>query len=70
MIDPDLKVELDQLNKNLTEINKKSGSAGIWRSFFNGVFGALGYVAGLALVVVILGGYCKKPGFCKPLRTK
>jgi len=61
MIDPDLKVQLDEVNKNLIEIkNKKSG--GVWRAFFNGMFGALGYVAGLAVVVVILGWVLQKTG--------
>jgi hypothetical protein len=61
MIDPDLKVQLDIVNANLIEIkNKKSG--GVWRAFFNGMFGALGYIAGLAIVVVILGWILQKTG--------
>jgi hypothetical protein len=61
MLDPDLKIQLDIVNANLIEIkNKKSG--GVWRSFFNGMFGALGYVAGLAIVVVILGWVLQKTG--------
>jgi hypothetical protein len=62
MLDPDLKVELDLLNQNLTEIKKKTGSGGIWRAFFNGMFSALGYVIGLAIVVVILGWVLQKTG--------
>lgn len=54
MIDSDLKNQLDEINKNLTEIKHKTGSS-IWRSFFSGMFSALGYVVGLAVVVVILG---------------
>ena len=42
-------------------IEKKKGP-GIWRAFFNGVFGALGYVVGVALVVVILGWILQKTG--------
>ncbi len=70
MIDPDLKTELDQLNKNLTEINKKTGKTGIWRSFFNGMFGALGYIAGVALVVVILGWFLQKTGLLKSFQDQ
>jgi hypothetical protein len=62
MIDQDLKIELDRLNQNLVEINKKSGKAGVWRAFFNGAFSALGYVAGLAVVVLILGWFLQRTG--------
>lgn len=62
MIDPDLKTQLDSISQNLTEINKKSGKAGIWRSFFNGMFSALGYVVGLVIVVLVLGWFLQKTG--------
>ncbi len=62
MIDPELKIQLDSITENLNQINKKSGKTGIWRSFFNGVFSALGYVAGLAIVVVILGWILQRTG--------
>ena len=53
MIDPDLKIELDKLNENLVAIqNKKSG--GVWRAFFNGMFGAFGYLVGIVVVVVVV----------------
>jgi hypothetical protein len=69
MIDPDLKTQLDIVNSNLIAIkNKKSG--GVWRSFFNGMFSALGYVAGLALVVVILGWTLQKTGLLKPFQDQ
>ncbi len=61
MIDPDLQKQLELINSNLVDIKTKKGS-GVWRSFFNGMFAALGYVAGLALVVVILGWYLNKSG--------
>jgi hypothetical protein len=61
MIDPDLKTQLDIVNANLIAIkNKKSG--GVWRSFFNGIFSALGYVVGLAIIIVILGWVLQKTG--------
>lgn len=61
MIDPDLKIELDKLNENLVAIQKKK-NGGVWRAFFNGMFGALGYIAGLAIVVLILGWFLQKNG--------
>src|SRR4051812_31542371 len=64
MIDPDLKVQLEQINQNLVAIEKKKG-AGIWRSFFNGMFNALGYMVGLAIVVVIVGWILQKTGILK-----
>jgi hypothetical protein len=61
MIDPDLKTQLDIVNANLIALkNKKSG--GVWRAFFNGIFGALGYVVGLAIVIVILGWILQRTG--------
>jgi hypothetical protein len=70
MIDPDLKTELDQLNKNLTEINKKASKTGIWRSFFNGMFGALGYIAGIAIIIVVLTWFLQKTGLLKPFQDE
>jgi hypothetical protein len=70
MIDPDLKTQLDSINQNLTEIKKKSGSGGVWRAFFGGVFSALGYVVGLAIVVVILGVFFQKTGLLKPFQDQ
>jgi hypothetical protein len=61
MIDPDLKKQLDDINVNLTEIKKKTGTS-VWKSFFTGMFSALGYVAGLAIVVVIFGWILQKTG--------
>lgn len=61
MIDPDLKIQLDIVNANLIAIkNKKSG--GVWRAFFNGVFGAFGYVVGLVIVVFLLVWALQKTG--------
>jgi hypothetical protein len=70
MIDPDLKIQLDQLNQNLTEIKKKSGSGGVWRAFFNGMFSALGYVVGLVIVVLILGWILQKTGTLQAVETQ
>jgi hypothetical protein len=69
MIDPDLKTELDQINKSLTAIEgKKSG--GVWRAFFNGMFGALGYIAGLVIVVLILGWVLQRMGWLQAFQDR
>ena len=59
MIDPDLQKQLSEINANL--IASKKGP-GIWRAFFNGMFGALGYLAGLAIIIGLLGWYLNKIG--------
>lgn len=69
MIDPELQHYLSGINQNLTEIKTKKGP-GIWRSFFNGVFGALGYLVGVALVVIILGWFMQKTGLLKPFQDQ
>ena len=62
MIDPDLKIQLDQLNDSLAKIKNKNAGGGVWRAFFNGMFGALGYIVGLGVVVVILAWFLQKNG--------
>jgi hypothetical protein len=60
-MDPELKEQLQIINSQLESIKKKTGQ-GIARSFFNGMFGALGYIAGLAIVLVVLGWFLNKTG--------
>ena len=69
MIDPDLKVQLDQLNQNLIEIKNKKGG-GVWRAFFNGMFGAFGYLVGIVVVVVIVGWTLKVTGLLAPFQVQ
>ncbi len=61
MIEPELNTYLKDINQHLDEMKAKKGP-GIWRSFFNGVFSALGYVVGLALVVVVLSWILARMG--------
>ena|SRR6185436_15946917 len=53
MIEPELQHYLANINQNLQEIKNKK-LPGLWRSFFNGMFSAFGYVVGLAVAVVLL----------------
>jgi len=69
MIDPELKIELDQLNQNLTAIKNKS-SPGIWRAFFNGMFGALGYLVGIVVVVAVVGWFLATTGLIAPFQEQ
>ena len=61
MIDPELKTELDQINQNLVQLIKKP-TGSIWRSFLSGIMSALGYMVGLAIVVVLIGWFLQKSG--------
>jgi hypothetical protein len=45
----------------IKQIKKKTGG-GVWRAFFNGMFGALGYVLGLGLVVLVLAWFLQENG--------
>ncbi len=52
--------QLEEINSNLVALkNKKQG---VLRSFLMGMFSALGYAAGLALVIVVLGWVLNKMG--------
>ena len=61
MIDPELKTSLNEINTHLVEFKTKK-SAGIWRSFFNGMFNALGYIVGFIIVIVLLVWFLNKMG--------
>ena len=69
MIDPDLQKQLEAINSSLVAINQKK-NPGIWRSFFNGMFGALGYLVGIIVVVIIVGWFLKTTGLIKPFQEQ
>jgi len=69
MLDPDLQKQLDLINSNLVAIQTKK-NPGIWRAFFNGMFGALGYVAGLVIVLVIIGWILQQTGLWTPIQNQ
>ena len=61
MLDPELKNYLSGINQHLVDLKNKK-NPGIWRAFFNGIFAAVGYVVGIAVVVIILGWVLNKTG--------
>lgn len=69
MIDPELKTHLDSINKNLAEINRKTGSS-IWRSFFTGTLSGLGSVIGVAIAITIIGWILNSVGFIPAFRNE
>ena len=54
MIEQELKDHLEKINQNLIEIKQKTGTR-FWRAFFNGVASGVGYLVGVAIVLVIVG---------------
>jgi hypothetical protein len=68
-MDLDLEKNLKEINQNLVEIKKKKGP-GILRAFFNGVFGALGYLVGLAIIFVVLGWFLNKIGMLSVVKDQ
>jgi len=69
MIDPELQGYLSGINHSLTEIKEKR-NPGIWRSFFNGMFSAFGYLVGVVLVIVIVGWFLAKTGLLIPFQDQ
>ena len=70
MIDPELKTELDKINRSLTGIFHKTES--LWRAFVRGVLqgigGILGVVVAVALIGWILNAIGVIPGFREQAR--
>ena len=69
MLDPELKDYLSGINLSLTEIKNKK-HPGIWRSFFNGMFGAFGYLVGVVVVIVAVGWILQITGLIKPFQVE
>lgn len=69
MLDPDLKQSLDQINKNLFEINRKTRSS-VWRSFVTGALSGLGSIFGVALALLMLGWILNVIGVIPALKNQ
>jgi hypothetical protein len=69
MLDPELKDYLSGINLSLTEIKNKK-TPGVWRAFFNGMFGALGYLVGIVIVVLAVGWFLNYTGLIKPFQEQ
>ena len=68
MIDPELKTELDKLNRTLVGIFHKTES--LWRAFVRGVLQGLGSVLGVVLAVLIIGWILNVMGVIPGLRQQ
>ena len=71
MMDPELQHYLSGINQHLVDIKNKR-TPGIFRSFFHGMFTALGYIFGFALIILGLTWFLNRigvlPAFQKQLR--
>jgi hypothetical protein len=68
-MDPELREYLNKIDEHLLELKKAQGGS-VWMAFFRGMFSALGYVAGLAIVVVFLGWILQKTGLLEPFKKQ
>ncbi len=54
MIEPELKVELDQINQKLESMDRALNPSR-WRMFVQGLWRAVGYIIGIVIAALILG---------------
>jgi leucyl aminopeptidase len=69
MIEPDLKQELDTINANLQQINKKTGNS-VWRSFLHGAMSGMGSIVGVMIALAILGYILNVVGVIPAFRNR
>lgn len=65
MLDPELKIYLDEFKDQFKKQNR-----GVWRAFFNGIFSGLGSVVGAALAIVVIGWILNVVGVIPALRAQ
>ena len=53
MIDPELKKDLNRIDKELSHMDKASN--GMWRTLWRGAIYGAGYIIGAVVVIVIIG---------------
>lgn len=69
MTEQEVKQYMDSINKNLTEINKKTGSS-VWRSFLTGTLSGLGSVVGVAIALAVIGWILNVVGVIPAFRAQ
>jgi len=66
MIEPELKQELDTVNKNLETVSRKLG--GNTAAFFRGVLSGIGSIVGVAIAIAIIGWILNALGYIPALQ--
>ncbi len=68
-MEQDLEKKLDEINKNLVEIKKRTGGTW-WRALWHGALRGAGTVIGIALVLVIIGWFLNVIGVIPAFREQ
>lgn len=68
MIDPELKKELDAINRNLVGIFHKTES--IWRAFVRGLLHGIGSIAGIVIALLLVGWILNAMGIIPGLKSQ
>lgn len=68
MIDPELKKELDTINRNLVGIFHKTES--IWRAFVRGVLHGVGSITGIVIALLVVGWILNAMGIIPGLKNQ
>ncbi len=68
MIDPDLKQQLEEINKNVQTVAKRVG--GSWKAFWYGIARGLGSVLGAALAIILIGWILNTLGYIPAFRDQ
>lgn len=68
MIEPDLKEQLDKVNKNLETVASRVG--GTWQAFIKGLLSGLGSVVGVAIALFLIGWVLNTLGYIPAFREQ
>jgi len=68
MIEPELKQQLEQANKNLETVSRKLG--GTSAAFFRGVLSGIGSVVGVAVAIALIGWLLNTLGYIPALQNQ
>lgn len=68
MIDPELKKELDTINRSLVGIFHKTES--IWRAFVRGVVHGIGSITGIVIALLLVGWILNTIGVIPGLKSQ
>lgn len=67
-MDPFLEKKLEEINKNLVEIKKRTG--GSWRALWHGMLRGAGTVIGVVLILAIIGWFLNAIGVIPAFREQ